>query len=342
MRVAVPVSGIYKVAWHSKWILAMLAGTCQVLLSQNASWPSSAQDERHLEMHAVIDTQVPDQVAAQNNAVDTTGFGLLISAGDEVEVGVYGAPDLSVHCRVASDGNISIPLLGYVHIAGLTSNQAEAAISNQLRQKNILSNPQVSVFVKDYIGSQISVTGEVARPGVYSALGPHRLFDILQDAGGLNDRAASTVIISHRGSKESTTYDLPKDAEELSRVNVDLSPGDTVVVPKAGVVYVLGGVNKPGGYVLNSDSGTTLLRVIAAAGGPSQTAAVGGTKMLRRTPTGLEEVPVPLKKLLRAKVADVPLQADDIIYVPSSRLKEVLNAGALVTTAGTAAIYRLP
>jgi polysaccharide export outer membrane protein len=255
---------------------------------------------------------------------------------------VYGAPDLSGRTRVGSNGNISMPLVGYIRVAGLSSSEAEEAIETQLRQNQVVNNPQVSVFVKEYTSSGISVAGEVSKPGVYPALGPHRLFDILQAAGGLTDKAGSTVTVSHRGGVNPITVELPKDPGELSRVNVELLPGDTMVVPKAGIVYVLGEVNRPGGYVLNSTGGITLLRVVAAAGGPTHAAAVGGTKMIRRTPTGLQELPVPLKDLMHARVADIPVQADDIVYVPSSRIKAMVNASALLSTLGTTALYRVP
>jgi polysaccharide export outer membrane protein len=235
-----------------------------------------------------------------------------------------------------------MPLVGYIRVAGLSSSEAEEAIETQLRQNQVVNNPQVSVFVKEYTSSGISVAGEVSKPGVYPALGPHRLFDILQAAGGLTDKAGSTVTVSHRGGVNPITVELPKDPGELSRVNVELLPGDTMVVPKAGIVYVLGEVNRPGGYVLNSTGGITLLRVVAAAGGPTHAAAVGGTKMIRRTPTGLQELPVPLKDLMHARVADIPVQADDIVYVPSSRMKAMVNASALLSTLGTTALYRVP
>jgi len=115
-----------------------------------------------------------------------------------------------------------------------------------------------------------------------------------------------------------------------------------VVVPGAPIVYVLGEVGKPGGYVLGSVAGVTVLRVVAAAGGPTRNASVGSTKMLRRTSNGLKEVPVPLKNILRAKAPDIPLEPDDIIFVPNSRMKEALNATALATTLGTVALYRIP
>jgi polysaccharide export outer membrane protein len=324
-------------------VVLVVVGLLQVAPAQNAD---PTQDATHQggatkEPSGLVSRPVVAP-SEQMTSTQTTSSAPVLGPGDEVEVTVYGAPDLSGRTRVGTNGNISMPLVGYVRVAGLSSSQAEEAIETQLRRNQVVNNPQVSVFVKEYTSSGISVAGEVSKPGVYSALGPHRLFDILQAAGGLTDRAGSTITVSHRGGVNPVTVELPKDPGELPRVNVELFPGDTLVVPKAGIVYVLGEVNKPGGYVLNSTGGVTLLRVVAAAGGPTHAAAVGGTKMLRRTPTGLQELPVPLKDLLRAKVADMPVQADDIIYVPSSRVKTALNASALLTTLGTTALYRIP
>ncbi|HEX6906783.1 MAG TPA: polysaccharide biosynthesis/export family protein [Terriglobales bacterium] len=267
---------------------------------------------------------------------------LVIGPGDEVDINVYGAPDLSGHTRVGSDGNISLPLVGYVRVAGLTSDQAQQAISGQLQEKNVVKTPQVSVFVKEYTNSEISVAGEVAKPGVFSVLGPHRLLDVLEAAGGLTEKASDTITISHRGTEQLTTVHLSNDPAVTARANIELQPGDTVVVPKAGIVYVLGEVSRPGGYALNASGGVTLLQVLAAAGGTTNLASLSGTKMVRRTSSGLKEIPVPMKGLLHAKVADFPMQPGDIIYVPSSRVKSALNAGALVSSAGAAAVYRIP
>jgi polysaccharide biosynthesis/export protein len=278
----------------------------------------------------------------QKTALQNDPSALVIGPGDEIELTVYGAPDLSQHTRVNSEGKISMPLIGYIRLSGLSSSEAELAISTQLLQGNIVNDPHVSVYVKEYRSGGISVAGEVTKPGVYSAVGPHRLFDILQSAGGLTERAASQATISHRGDENPNTVELSADPLRMVTSNVELLPGDTVFVAKAGIVYVLGEVGKPGGYVLNSTGGVTVLRVVAAAGGPTRVASVGGTKMLRRTPSGLQELRVPLKELLHAKVADIPVQADDIIYVPSSRLKTAMNAGALLSTIGTAAIYKVP
>jgi polysaccharide export outer membrane protein len=182
----------------------------------------------------------------------------------------------------------------------------------------------------------------VVKPGSYSTLGPHRLFDIIQAAGGLTEKAENRATISHRGSEETTTVELPRDPAKMALNNVDIKPGDTVVVPTAPIVYVLGEVTKPGGYVLNSTNGATLLRVVAAAGGPTHEASIGSTKMLRNTPSGLKLLQVPLKDVLKAKVPDMPVQAEDIIYVPRSRIRAALSPGALLQTAAAVAIYRVP
>jgi polysaccharide biosynthesis/export protein len=274
--------------------------------------------------------------------METNSLALVLGPGDEADVTVYGAPDLSGHTRVGADGNISMPLIGYVRVAGLSSSEAEAAIEGQLRRASVLNDPRVSVFVKEYTNSGISVAGEVAKPGFYSVVGPHRLFDVLQAAGGPTDRAASKVVISHRDQTDSTTFAISKDPAEMAVSNVVLQPGDTVVVPKAGIVYVLGEVTRPGGYVMNSTGGITVMQIVAVAGGPTHLASAGKTRLLRRTANGFQEQRIDLKKLLRGQAQDVSVQDEDILFVPTSGVKSALNASALVGTVGAAAIYHVP
>ena len=321
-------------------VMAAVFGFLQVAVGQNSNPPQNVGNQDDPAHHP--DASNPPQTPSVQPLVERNSSALVLGPGDEMEVAVYGATDLSGHTRVSGDGNISIPLVGYVHVGGLTSSEAEGAIEEKLRQGNILNDPQVSVFVKEYTSSGVSVVGEVVKPGSYTILGPHRLFDVLQAAGGLTEKAANRAVISHRGSEDPNTVELSKDPAQMALSNVELQPGDTVVVPAAPIVYVLGEVTKPGGYVLGSGGGVTVLRIVAAAGGPTRDAAIGGTKMLRRTPTGLQQIPVPLKKLMRAKAADIPLEADDIIFIPNSTVKEILNGGALVTSLGAQALYRIP
>ena len=323
-------------------------GFLQVAVAQNSSpsqdlgrQPEPARQEdtskdpqaRPVQLQATTDKATPTE----------TNSSLVLGPGDELDITVYGAPDLSGHTRVSGDGNISMPLIGYMRVAGLSSSEAEGEIEAQLRQHNIVNDPQVSIYAKEFTSSGISVAGEVAKPGFYSALGPHRLFDVLQAAGGLSERASGSVTISHKGDLENPVkVELSQDPAEVVRSNVELHPGDTVFAARAPMVYVLGEVNKPGGYVLNSIGAMTVLRVVAAAGGPTRAAAVGGTKMVRRTPSGLQQLPVPLKDILRGKTADMPVSGDDILFVPSSHLKTIVTMTTVVATAAaTAAIYHV-
>jgi polysaccharide export outer membrane protein len=323
-------------------VLAIL-GFLSVAKAQDGSLPEDAAHEQDTTTEPLTPAIQP-LVAAPKKAsrIETNSSALVLSPGDELDVTVYGASDLSGHNRVSADGNISMPLIGYVRIAGLSSSEAEAAIEAKLRLNHVVINPQVSVYVKEYSSSGISVAGEVAKPGFYSAIGPHRLFDVLQAAGGPTDKAADKVLISHRDQKDATTVHISKDSAEIAANNVDLQPGDTVVVPKAGIVYVLGEVTRPGGYVLNSTGGITVLQVVAAAGGPTHVASPGKTRLLRRSENEFQEQGIDLKKLLRGKAQDVSVRDQDILFIPSSAVKTALNASALVATVGAAAIYHVP
>ena len=329
----------------------LLSAFCGTIHSAGAQDTAVPQRVNRLASAAAMQDAVsrPQPAAAQlapssegGNAAISNSSPLLLGPGDELEVTVYGAPDLSGRTRISETGNISMPLIGYVRVAGLSTSEAEAAIEAQLRQNNIVNDPQVSIYAKDFTNSGISVAGEVAKPGFYSALGPHRLFDVLQLAGGPTDKASTMVTISHRGQQDTTTVTISRNPTEMAAGNLELKPGDTVVVPRAGIVYVLGEINRPGGYVLNSTGGITVMQVVAAAGGPTHLASYGKTILLHRTPTGFDQQKIDLKKLLHGKRQDVAVKNDDILFVPTSGMKTALNASALVGMAGAAALYRIP
>src|SRR3984893_13061050 len=193
-------------------VVFVVAGLLQVAPAQNAD-PTQGPTQRGgttIEPSRVVSGPVV-ALSEQSTSNESTSSAPVLGPGDEVEVTVYGAPDLSGRTRVGTNGNISMPLVGYIRVAGLTSSEAEEAIETQLRRNQVVNNPQVSVYIKEYTSGGISVAGEVSKPGVYSALGPHRLFDILQAAGGLTERAGSSVSISHRGGVNPITVELPKD-----------------------------------------------------------------------------------------------------------------------------------
>jgi polysaccharide export outer membrane protein len=327
----------FKFFSHSIFVFLLAFGVPMQVSAQ-----SEPRNSEQVQKASQPPTQPSDGASGATISEKTTSSMPTLGPGDEVEINVYGAPDLSEHTRVSSAGDISMPLIGDVRVAGLSSTGAQRAIEEELRQRNVLNDPQVSIYVREYISSGISVAGEVNHPGFYSALGPHRLFDILQAAGGLTDKAANKVVITHRDEQEGITVNISRDPAQIAASNIPLDPGDTVVVPRAGIVYVLGEVTRPGGYVLNESGGVTALEVVAVAGGPTHLASYGKTTLLHRRGSGFQEQKINLKKLLRGKIHDIPLQSDDILFVPTSGLKSAISASTLVATAGAAAIYRVP
>jgi polysaccharide export outer membrane protein len=128
--------------------------------------------------------------------------------------------------------------------------------------------------------------------------------------------------------------DLSQSSAPDSPVNPPVEPGDTIVVSKAGVVYVVGEVAKPSGFLMENGS-LTVLKAIALAGGTTRTAALNNARIIRKTAGGMEETPIPLKKILAAKSPDIPMQAEDVLFVPgsASRSAAVRGLEAVLQTA---------
>ena len=248
--------------------------------------------------------------------------------GDLVEVSVYGVPELSTKARISSSGDIYFPLIDYVHIEDLTPEQAQGVIEKRLADGGFVKNPHVQIFVDDYASQSITILGEVSKPGPYQVVGERRLYDVISAAGGLTDKAGRTVTIAHRSTpNQPVTVELAENLAQTADSNVPVSPGDTIVVQRAGIVYVVGDVNRPTGIIIDNPN-ITVLKVVALAGGTTRTAKLNGAKILRRTPDGIKETPIKLKKILQAKAPDIPMQADDILFVPGSAAKAALYRGS--------------
>jgi polysaccharide export outer membrane protein len=243
---------------------------------------------------------------------------LRLGVGDLVEINVYNVPELAAKVRVSNSGDVYLPLIDYVHVAGLTTEEAQALIEKRLTDGGFLKNPHVAVFVDEYASQGASVLGEVTKPGVYPVLGEQRLFDLISAAGGFTDKAGRSITVTHRNqSDKPVTVPLFRNLTDNPESNVEVFPGDTVIVRKADIVYVVGDVGHPSGFLMDSGN-LTVLKAIALAGGTNRTAKLNSAKILRKGPGGVSETPVPLKKILQAKAADVTMEAEDILFVPSS------------------------
>jgi len=244
-----------------------------------------------------------------------------LSAGDVIDYTVYGVPEMTQRTRLNSAGVVYLPLLDEVHLSGMTTEQAQKKLEDLLVSGGFLKNPHVSLAIVEYANG-ISLLGEVVKPGVYPVSGARRLYDLLAAAGGLTPSAGSQVNITHKDSTEKPQMVIvSKDPSKSMDGNVLVMPGDTVVVGKAPVVYVVGEVVTPSGFLLDGTESLTVLKAIAMAHGTVHGARLDGTKVIRKNDKGFIEIPVPLSKIMSAKADDVELQADDIVFVPTSAAK---------------------
>lgn len=265
---------------------------------------------------------------------------LLIGRGDLLHITVFREPDLEQKVRVKDSGEIELDLAGMVKVAGLTPPDAAKAIAQLYRRGHYLNHPQVSVLIDEYATQSISVLGQVARPGAFSVTTARGLLDVLAMAGGMTEAADRHVTIQRADHSVNSVVFLPNNPASSIRAEVMVYPGDTVLVPKAGIVYVLGDVGRPGGYVMQDDSMLTVLQALAMAAGANRTAKGNAARLIRKVNGSYQESTLPLSDMERGKKPDIQLVADDVLYVPFSMAKNVvLGTSNILSSTSSAAIY---
>ena len=267
---------------------------------------------------------------------------LLIGPGDLLHIAVFREPEMEQSVRVQDAGDISLELIGDLHVSGLTPAQAAQAIEHSYNSGGYLNHPQVSLTVAEYATQGVAVIGQVEKPGMLPLSTPLDVLDVISMAGGLTATADRHILIRRKGNVSAPVpVFLPNDARvTLEAANIMVDPGDTVVVPKAGIIYVLGDVARPGGYVMQDDSQLTVLEALALASGVMKTASEQNTRLLHRVNGNVMEQKLPLKEMEQGKKPDMQLQANDVIYVPFSMAKNVaLGATSIVASASSAAVY---
>lgn len=284
-----------------------------------------------------------NQPQAFNNGF-SSGAVTPIGAGDLLEMDVFETPELSGKMRVSEKGDILVPLLGELHVEGLTALEAQNLIRGKLIAGDFIKDPQVTVFIDQYATQGVSVMGEVRNPGIFPAFGSHRLLDYLSQAGGLTPLAGTTITITHTKAPEKPEQvKLTAGGPPHPLDNPLIGPGDSIFVQRTGVVYVVGDVFRPGGFPIEHDGHLSVIQAVALAQGLTPTAAKKSSVIIRTTPQGRQEIPVNLKKVLTAKATDIALQDNDILFVPASTAKSLLHgAEAALPAVGAASIYRIP
>ncbi len=268
---------------------------------------------------------------------------LLIGPGDIITVQVLEAPELLQHVHVTDAGYVPLILGGSVKVSGLTPAQASEAVANALKQGNFLLNPHVTITDDIQATQNVSVLGQVNHPGYYPIGTPRTVLDVLALAGGTTPLADRRVTIQRHGSGEKIQYFLSNQSNTALDTNVEVDPGDYVIVPQIDVVYVLGNVPHAGGFPMATNDGTlTLLQAVALAGSDLPSSISKQTRLLRKQPDGTYvEMQVALNKMEKGKAPDMLLKPNDIVYIPFSYIKNMgANLGSIVSAAGSASIYR--
>ncbi|HXV10123.1 MAG TPA: polysaccharide export protein EpsE [Burkholderiales bacterium] len=236
-----------------------------------------------------------------------------LGAGDLVKITVYGHPDLTTEAQITHDGKITFPLVGEVALAGLDTGDAETRIAKLLHDGRFVVKPQVNVLVQQYRSQQVSVLGQVNKPGriaLDSSAG--RLTDLLALAGGVAPTGSDTVVVITRQKDGSTRRrEINLDAMILSgemSENLTVANGDIIYVPRARVFYIYGEVQKPGAYRLERDM--TVMQALSVGGGLTARGTERGVRLHRRDPNGAVRTVDP-------KLADT-IRENDVVFVGES------------------------
>lgn len=308
---------------------------------------------------AVIGLQAAD---SSQPSIGVNGV-YLVGPGDVLRVTVFEVEELSNTVVVSPKGTISPPLLEEFSVAGITAREIEAKLE-QMYEGGYLRDPQISVVVSEFRSQPVSVLGAVERPDVYQLQGRRRLLEVLAMSGGLGKDVGDTITISRRpgggssftgpGSAMGEAAPAASGQEiEVSVRNMLLTPDsddanpliqphDVIQVSKAGIVYVMGAVEKAGGYTIKDQEKITVLRAVSLASGLGRHASPQKARIIRELDGKKQWIHVRIKDVIAGRSPDPELAANDILYIPDSRAKSVLSRSveAMIQVGTGVAIFR--
>jgi polysaccharide export outer membrane protein len=313
------------------------------------------QTSGHLEA-APAPAEVPAPPTAN---IASSPASYILGADDQVTVFVPDIEEISNKpMRIDMRGDLNLPLAGRLHVAGLSASQLEMEIASRLRK--YLKDPEVVVAVTEFRSQPVSVLGAVTMPGIHQLQGRKTLFEILSMAGGLRSDAGNAIRITRSlawgdiplaNAKRDSTGQFSVASVSSKSVlnatdpaeNIVIKPHDVISVSKADVVYCVGSVNKPGGFILGENESLSALQVLSLAEGLNKTAAPEKAKIMRMVAgkANRTEIPIDLKHLMAGKSPDLPLKSGDILFIPNSAARSIAarTAEAALQVATGVAIY---
>lgn len=291
----------------------------------------------------------PDNDAVLERLLHAHSPELPFHPDDVLSVQVYGVPEYNIEQRVARDGTIVFPLVGKVQVAGLTVQQLELTLGSLLSKNGMIKDPQVTVRAVSQPWVVVTVSGDVSKPGVFPAYGEFTLIDYLSEAGGLNESppnasltnspASSVVTLVRPSLGKAIQVPLGPDAAKSPYARIPVFAGDEIRIGKVGVVYSVGALKNQGAYPLKSDSRTTVLQLLALSGGIGYEADRKHTCIIRERDHERYVLEIDIAKILKGKMADVSLQPNDILFVPTNSMKAAIKGGGSGIVVSLAAAY---
>ena len=269
----------------------------------------------------------------------------ILGPDDQISIRVVDAMEISDKpVLIGTSGYITLPMVGQFRASGLTVTQLEAELVSRL--KPYIRDPQVSVSIVEFRSQPVSVLGAVTNAGVIQLRGHKTLFEVISEAGGLKNDAGNSIKITR--PKKNGPIDLPTAAPDSSgqfsvaevsvksimegrnpQENIQIKPNDVISIPRAELIYVIGAVGRPGGFVLSEREHISVLQALSMAQGLDRLASGGNARILHASGDALTrtEIPVDVKKILTGRTNDVQMAVNDILFIPTSATKSATVRG---------------
>jgi polysaccharide export outer membrane protein len=252
--------------------------------------------------------------------------------GDQIAIRIFGESDYTPAARIDIDGNVYLPLIGSVHLQGLSVPVAEQLIAQKLVTAGMYRDPQVILTLTEGPNASVTLVGEVHQ--VVPLLGSRRLLDVLATAGGIPTTASHVITIDRPGVADPIVVDVGNDPLHIRQADIPVFAGDTIIVSRIGVVYILGAFGTTGTVALNSYSPLTLTELTALSGGLKFEGKYSDLRIIRTVGNRRTVSVVNIKKVLNGKLPDPILQPNDIVYLAPSFIKTAISSPALGTALG--------
>jgi polysaccharide export outer membrane protein len=317
--VSLPLAAV-ALSFSGSAALAQYAGPAITSSSPAAGAPNSAMNVEYADFKILPGDIISISTVAIPELTTTTAA----SSGSLSGTAMSSVPGI----KVGPKGQVELPYLGTVVLGGLTPSEAAAYLSNALKERGILVDPQVSVELMDSPSRVVTMIGEVVRPAPIPVFGQLRLLDAISACGGFTPLASHTITIRRRGVPDPIMVEFGVDPKMSYVSNIPLLPGDTVIVPRVGNVFVVGEVKTAESFPLSTNTPITVMRAISMAGGLKYSAALSKARIIRTTADNQHvEIRFDLAKLMNGKQQDIALVSDDVLFIPANTFKSVISSG---------------